>query len=745
MSNFILKNISGSDLSLQIFANTPVETLSADQTINLLEYASVPDVEKSLKYGELKDAFANGTILLIKNAIGFLNKDNCAITATLSAPNISVSVAPLATSFSFNQQLDSRGVLSISTFTKTDPEILLIPFVSSESAFYKIYYSDDVLTYENINETTSAGFFSINRVDVCYLWFDGTSVFIFDLKQNQASDWVENLIKTDIVQIKYISGLQVNAEGLDPGQISISPGVLIQNTSEISASNEVNNPLVAPVLYREDTETNTGNNNWKSYVDPGGIIAYNSGGDIYYNKLENNIWSMQAASSNYYVPSWIVGTNCIEYPIMIIAGQEQYATLEEAKYKSRYDKLILDNTIIKTFKPLYRIILKNDGFKNVDIIDLRNKEIVGDFVGPTVSSGGGSITLGGDLDDWDPPSASQQRVVGIDTIPAQISNTAEPNLFLKITNDNTWESPQPIIQDGNYMWIGETLNGKLLKISLIDYSTEASIDLGNYCDKIIDLEQDDDYVYVCVYMSPYILIISKVNNTLVGIGTVPDHFGNLDDLQRTTVSVCADNLGNFYVISYSFDIELETDIFSVSKFITEDCLGAVEEQIGPTIFEANNTYFKSSTKIRYGQSNLWVASGSKDHGLVKLNPTNLIFLASNTDDVTARFASTLLVDSNYIYIHESTGYYVRKYNSSCLLVGSIELNDEQTILSAYGICLDDLGSGKLLVGGDLSGIYALIDTDDMSLLDWIDLQDYSGGIISYNGYFITASPFAEPN
>jgi len=404
MANVILKNISGSSLSLDILAKTPVAKLTNNQTINLLQYISLEDATKSLQTGELKKAFANNKILLTKNSLGFIKKTASIINASISGNNIYFTISPTGTSFSYNQQVDNGSGLEIVTCTVSTTNELSIPLTTGTSSFYSVYYYNRTLSYQNLSTTSSTSFSDVLNVNVCNLWYDANtnSVWIFDQRQEYYTDWSENILKDSIQQIKYKSGLQLvngSTDGYN-GQVQITPGIIIQNTSEVSISKTIQtlDPLSTKILYRKDTIINKKGCGWTIF-DPSpfnNIVYYKfDTGEVGYNSYGDYGWLISKASTNYYVSYWIVGTNCLNCPIMIIMGQDQYATLTDAQYQSRFDKLSLDNNTFRSFKPLYRLIVQNAATPIVvDVTDLRNKQLIADYIGASSKGGGTSLPAG---------------------------------------------------------------------------------------------------------------------------------------------------------------------------------------------------------------------------------------------------------------------------------------------------------------------------------------------------------------
>ena len=73
------------------------------------------------------------------------------------------------------------------------------------------------------------------------------------------------------------------------------------------------------------------------------------------------------------------------------------------------------------------------------------------------AGGGGSITLGGDLDDWVPtPSSAEQRVVGLNTIPIPEEAPEHGDILQAQSPLMLSQFPFDITSDGTRVWVGDT-------------------------------------------------------------------------------------------------------------------------------------------------------------------------------------------------------------------------------------------------------------------------------------------------
>jgi hypothetical protein len=353
---------------------------------------------------------------------------------------------------------------------------------------------------------------------------------------------------------------------------------------------------------------------------------------------------------------------------------------------------------------------------------------------PGTGGGGGSITLGGDLADWDPASPTQQRVIGIDTIPAPLSDTAAEGLFVRVSIAWALTSPRPVIRDGDYIWVAEqdqanTNYPDVLRISLID-SSSISVSVAPHINQgVRDLAQDADYVYCAGWKNGHVAIIAKATNTVVGWGSLP----LFSTSGRQVTSVCADGAGNFYAIGWGRD-GLNNRTYGVFKWSTAACLGASPEIVAPSVAIYNSDY-GYIRKIRFGLGHVWAAGGQSYSATLRKFDTSLTEVATSVDVIEAM---NVAVYGSSIYITEITNNTVRKYDTDCVFVSSIYIGDD--VGDPDGLAFDDLGTGRLLVTGVWDTNAVLIDSATMSVLDTFALpEDQWGEVAAYNGDFILAS------
>jgi hypothetical protein len=111
-----------------------------------------------------------------------------------------------------------------------------------------------------------------------------------------------------------------------------------------------------------------------------------------YNRLVGSTWDTADAGNGDYVVSWLVATNNLNYPVMVILGQASYVSLPAAR-NALWESLTLTNFPVFEFRPLYKLIFETKtSYANTpharmaDVQDIRGSVSVGS--GTTTSDHG---------------------------------------------------------------------------------------------------------------------------------------------------------------------------------------------------------------------------------------------------------------------------------------------------------------------------------------------------------------------
>ena len=134
-----------------------------------------------------------------------------------------------------------------------------------------------------------------------------------------------------------------------------------------------------PVFYLSGSDGAWVKDSATKYAAKLGGLAVN----LQYNLLSGSTWSTVSASDNRYVVSWVVATNDITNPVIVILGQAQYQSIGEAEAEL-FGDLILTNFPIFEFRPLWKVIFRTSSvYTNTpkayiaNVLDLRELSSAG--------------------------------------------------------------------------------------------------------------------------------------------------------------------------------------------------------------------------------------------------------------------------------------------------------------------------------------------------------------------------------
>jgi hypothetical protein len=106
----------------------------------------------------------------------------------------------------------------------------------------------------------------------------------------------------------------------------------------------------------------------------------------FYNKLDNGTDALVEVGQNRFSTSWVIATNDIRHPIIVIMGQQEYTNLNQARNLANED---LSGLPVVEFRPLYELVWQaNASYTNtikarlVDVIDLREFETPPEAITP---------------------------------------------------------------------------------------------------------------------------------------------------------------------------------------------------------------------------------------------------------------------------------------------------------------------------------------------------------------------------
>lgn len=260
--------------------------------------------------------------------------------------------------------------------------------VGSNTGLYYIYFN-------NLGVLSSRSSYFDLKVEtpVAYVYWNAvtqTAELIGDLRHDATLDWSTHNYLHNTFGVVVSSGLNLQnfvLEGngsLDShAQVGLSNGTIHDSDITVTITHNssptwgnfeqvLNSPAEIPVVYQSGTS-----GIW--VVD--GATTYpvkTSGTTIQYNINNSGSWSTQPLTSGYYMATWLVASTNLEYPILSVLGQSQYATQGEAEV-SDFDSLNLTNLPVKDLKPIWKLVWRSDAsYANspnailVNAIDLRS-------------------------------------------------------------------------------------------------------------------------------------------------------------------------------------------------------------------------------------------------------------------------------------------------------------------------------------------------------------------------------------
>lgn len=271
------------------------------------------------------------------------------------------------------------------------------------------------LYYDNLGQlqrkTTPFDIKNDNPVAIVVIGADGNTVFVGEERHGMAMDWATHYYLHKVNGTQYIPGgfaagnYTASGDGSlnSHAQFSLTGGTIFDQDNEFVISHSTNPTaegqqhlepfLKTRVLYRSG-------NGWKTTATQD--YAFRSVTNIpQYSSLNAGSWSDASIDNNKYFVSYIVATNNILCPILVIEGQSQYNNLNNAKDTASFSTLDLAGLPADEWVALYRVIYHyNTSFTNdvdvaiVDVLDLKQ----------TSSSGSGTTSsvhanLVGLLDD----------------------------------------------------------------------------------------------------------------------------------------------------------------------------------------------------------------------------------------------------------------------------------------------------------------------------------------------------------
>ena len=206
---------------------------------------------------------------------------------------------------------------------------------------------------------------------------------------NATHEWIHRTIGAQYVAGFSLDYYSTSGTGGLSGDatIGIGSGLLYQEDIKIDVTNsssslpfhQVISPTGQfPILYHSGT---TGQ--WVKSTATNFPLLYNATGALY-NLNTGGTWTTPNASTGAtkYIAMWMLGTNEIDNPVMMILGQRVDGNQGNAESNNNWVDLNFSNLPVNEFKPLYRFIYAtNTGWTNtpksalVSVLDLRASAI----------------------------------------------------------------------------------------------------------------------------------------------------------------------------------------------------------------------------------------------------------------------------------------------------------------------------------------------------------------------------------
>lgn len=253
-------------------------------------------------------------------------------------------------------------------------------------------------------------------VPTSYIYWNattGTAPYFADERHGIALDWAthEYLHRTRGAVIANgfsLSNYTVNGDGsLDAhAQIDLSGGTFFDEDLEVQITHsntptantweqDLQGPARLPVLYLSGTSwvrDSPTNFPLKQGTLRPQYNLYNSG---------TQTWSTIDATANRYIVTFVVATHNLNYPVVVILGQNEYVNIGDAEAVNFSDLTLTDFPSVE-FRPLYKLVWQTDSYVNTPKARLRSaidiRALSSGGVGQAIGSDHGALSGLGDDD-----------------------------------------------------------------------------------------------------------------------------------------------------------------------------------------------------------------------------------------------------------------------------------------------------------------------------------------------------------
>jgi uncharacterized protein YoxC len=210
--------------------------------------------------------------------------------------------------------------------------------IANDNTLHFVYFD----TSGNISVGVAEWDITGNAAPCAMVYRTGTSYAIFDERHSATRNRAWHEWSHDTIGCRYANGFAVNCSN---AVFSVAVGALHDEDIEIDTSSVISD---CRLWYRNGGgATNT--------FESGVTAPYKvSGGG---NPQYDNVGTLTSVGNNYYFNSWIYGTNDQDYPIFIVAGQDDYSNLSGA----RNEGLPTIQVSTREWKLLYRLTFRQVG------------------------------------------------------------------------------------------------------------------------------------------------------------------------------------------------------------------------------------------------------------------------------------------------------------------------------------------------------------------------------------------------
>jgi hypothetical protein len=260
---------------------------------------------------------------------GFPNRTDSTISFTDGT--LTFSIAPAVTSFTFTSNMVR--------YTKSSAQTVVI---SDTEGLHFIYF-DSAGTLQETTTFSEALILTYALVAVVY--WDATNnqhLLLADERHGDSMSAVTHLYHHVTEGTRYETGLGLgdmvvdgNGNVATHAQFSVANGVIwdedLRFTITDGSPQDLAPTAQLPIFYR------SGATAWRRIAATGYCVTTTGSGRAAYNQNVAGSWQLTEVTNNDFVLMHVVATNDTEYPVVLLCGQSEYATLNAAQVGAQED------------------------------------------------------------------------------------------------------------------------------------------------------------------------------------------------------------------------------------------------------------------------------------------------------------------------------------------------------------------------------------------------------------------------